>query len=126
MRGYVDVIRLNRCVHAIEVFNSGNGELDDRYALWYARRLGLPMTAGSDTHAVADRSERTLYGVAFDAPWAGIQDYVQAVRKGTPFRLHAPCRRGEGELTSLPIPCEEIGENGEHTPWHRADYSTIR
>lgn len=120
MRSYVNVIRLNRCVHAIEVFNAGNGELDDRYALWYSRRLGLPMTAGSDTHAVADRSPETLYGVESDTPWTDIQDYVRALRGGTSLRLHAPQGRGQGELMPLPIPCEEIGENGEHTPWHRA------
>lgn len=52
VRDYVKKITLNACVHAVEVFNSGNQPEADVYGLAYVRRFGYPITAGSDMHYI--------------------------------------------------------------------------
>ena len=117
VRGYTTHIWLNRCVHAIEAFNAGNNPQDDVYGLAFAKQLHLPAAAGSDMHEIGQRQPDWLYGVAFDKPWTSVMDYVQAIREGKPFGLHAEPGRGEGIRNPLPCEWTYLDENEQPAPW---------
>lgn len=117
VRDYISRIVLCRCVHAVEVFNAGNRHQDDLYALAYARRYNLPMTAGSDMHRIGERSGSLLYGVEFDRPWTDIGDYVKAILEHKTFGLRFDEGRNAGELMPLERPWEYRDENDEPAQW---------
>lgn len=115
VRDYVARITLHPFVHAVEAFNAGNRPEDDVYGLAYARRTGLPVTAGSDMHCTGDRRE--LYGVVFDEPWTSLDDYIRAIRLRRPFGLKTGEGRGEGEPRPLERPYEMLGSLERPVPW---------
>jgi hypothetical protein len=106
-RYYIDCIHLSTgCVDAVEAANAGNHRQSyDALAMRYAQRLGLPVTAGSDIHAVSQLGG-ALFGVYLDKKMKHIGDYVHAIREGTIAALHIPpgrCDfRDDGEIT-LPV-----------------------
>lgn len=79
-------------VDAIEGFNAGNKADWNILGMRYASLSGLPVTAGSDNHHAT--GDAKLAGVAFDRALGDIGDYVEALKKGRPFRL----------LTPVPVP----------------------
>ena len=82
-RRYLNTIHLTPSVcDAIEIYNAGNESYQNALGLSYARQLGLPMTAGSDIHALHDG---ILGGMQFDRPIKDIRDFADAVmnREGT-------------------------------------------
>lgn len=66
-------------VHAIEVLNDGNEAEFDRKAFTYARALGLPITSGSDVHAIEKIKDQPM-GMAFDTPLTCIEDFIARVK----------------------------------------------
>ena len=104
VRSYTTHIWLNSNVHAIEAFNAGNNPQDDLYGIAFAKQFGLPATAGSDIHQIAQYRPERLYGVAFDKPWTSIVDYVKAIRTKDPFNLHFELGRDQGKRE--PLACE--------------------
>ena len=70
------------CVDAVEAANAGNNDDPSYDALaWaYAKRLGLPVTAGSDIHSVNDVQPEVVMGVYMDKRMENIGDYVAAIR----------------------------------------------
>jgi len=96
-----------RLVHAVEAANAGNHEdAYDALALAYAREHGLPVTAGSDIHDVADAAPATAYGVYLPAKMSRIDDYVTAIRAnalaGLRYRA-GRCDLHGGETIKLPV-----------------------
>ena len=68
------------CVDAVEAANAGNTEPSyDALAMRYARKLGLPVTAGSDMHDVRLFDNDSLFGVYIENELNTIDDYVNAV-----------------------------------------------
>jgi len=79
---HINCIRLSAaCVDAVEAANAGNGNpAFDALAWAYAKKLNLPMTAGSDIHSSYDVSARHVMGVYMDKKMESIADYVSAIR----------------------------------------------
>jgi hypothetical protein len=107
-RYYIDCIHLSTgCVDAVEAANAGNQYRSyDALAMRYARRLGFPVTAGSDIHAVAQMTGGDLFGVYLEEKLKSAGDYVRVVREGAIAALRtSPGRcdfRGSEEVT-LPV-----------------------
>lgn len=117
VRDYISRIVLCRCVHAVEVYNAGNRPQDDLYALAYAHKYGIPMTAGTDMHRIGQRPDEMLYGVEFNEPWHDIQDYVRAILEGKSFGLRFNKGRDRGELLPLGRPWEYRDEEDKPVQW---------
>ena len=117
VRNYISCVRLNSFVHGIEAFNGGNNPWDDRYALAYAKLMDLPVTAGTDMHAIGGRPEIYNFGVCFDEPWTDISDYVHAILNKKPFGVKFNEGRDTCELQPIPLPCEFWGRDGSHSSW---------
>jgi hypothetical protein len=81
---YIRTIHLApKLVDAVEIANGGNEPEWDALAAEYAARIGLPVTAGSDIHDVNQFDEGDIFGVYLDKKLETIQDYVEAIRRGT-------------------------------------------
>lgn len=117
VRNYLSCIRLNSCVHAIEVYNAGNRPVDDCYALAYAKYWNLPITAGTDMHRIGERPDSMNYGVKFEKKWSSVMDYVHAILNREPFEAVFNEGRGVGELTPLDLPWEYRDENDRIGSW---------
>ncbi|MDR3139847.1 MAG: PHP domain-containing protein [Treponema sp.] len=105
---YIDCIHLSpEWVHAVEAANAGNNEQSyDALAKRYAEKLGLPVTAGSDIHRLADVKEGTAFGVYLDKKMETIADYVEAVKTGTIAGLRISegrCDYRGNERVKLPV-----------------------
>jgi hypothetical protein len=88
------------CVDAVEAANAGNYEQSyDALAMRYARRLGLPVTAGTDMHDANRLSEGDTFGVYLDEKINTIDDYVAAI-----------CNNGIIDLQMTPGRCNYRGD----------------
>lgn len=114
VRGYVSVITLNMCVHAVEVANAHNRPEDDRYALAFARKYGFPMTAGTDMHLANDEQP---YGMRFEKPLRDISDFVRAVKSGEGYSLCCDRERFNGDLPPLERPWDFRNARDESEEW---------
>jgi hypothetical protein len=94
-------------VDAVEAVNAGNhDQAYDALAMGYARKLGLPATAGSDIHDTDQLEEGDIYGVYLEKPLESAGDYAAVVRNGSIQGLHAPedrWRSGGNEKIVLPL-----------------------
>lgn len=107
---YIDHIRLYpRCVHGVEVFNSGQPEEANALADGYAEHYGLLKTWGSDNHWGSNAFERLrekgyrpeLAGVETERPIDSVGDFIDMVKSGRlrPFYLREDgCVRTEYPL----------------------------
>jgi hypothetical protein len=78
-------------VDAVETANAGNGDQAyDVLAMSYAKKLGLPATAGSDIHDTDQLEEGDIYGVYLEKPLESAGDYAAAVRNGSIHSLRVP------------------------------------
>jgi len=86
---YISCVHLSTgCVDAVEAANSGNNEQSyDALAYMYAKKLGLPVTAGSDIHRAEGISADTVFGVYLDKKMETIGDYVRAITNNAIGRL---------------------------------------
>jgi hypothetical protein len=80
-RDYIRKVVLSTgCVDAVEAANATNGERScDALALRYARKLGLPITAGSDMHNAQQIWSGGVFGVYLEKKMQTVDDYVQAI-----------------------------------------------
>lgn len=105
-RDYIERISLHPYhVDGIEVFNQGNRQQEDALAYEYCKKLGLPMTSGSDIHRIP-KAPITCYGVAFDKPLTSAKDYARALREGWPHEVMADEGREKlqsGHVPNLPV-----------------------
>ena len=78
---YINTIHLSTgCVDAVEAANAGNERDWDVLAFRYAKKLNLPVTAGSDTHSAINVNADSVYGVYMDKKMESITDFVNAIR----------------------------------------------
>jgi histidinol phosphatase-like PHP family hydrolase len=113
---YIKTIHLApELVDAVEIANGCNQNEWDALASEYARRIGLPVTAGSDIHNVDQFNEGDIFGVYLDKKLETIQDYVAAIRdkavadlKTTPGRTTF---RGR-EKPALPVDLRDGHDKG--------------
>ncbi|AEF82831.1 PHP-associated domain-containing protein [Leadbettera azotonutricia] len=94
-------------VHGVEAANGGNSEQSyDALAWAYAKKLGLPVTAGSDIHEACDVREGNVLGVWLDKKMETIADYVVAVKGNNIARLNicpGRCDLRGNEDTIIPV-----------------------
>jgi len=94
------------CVDAVEAANGGNEPVFDALAWTYAKKLGLPATAGSDIHFTEDIRSDTVFGVYLDRKIKTISGYVDAIRNNTIAGLKIPAGRfniNRNVRVSLPV-----------------------
>jgi len=79
---HIHCVRLSTgCVDAVEAANAGNDDPSyDALAWEYAKKLNLPVTAGSDIHYVNDVRPSVVFGVYMEKRMETIGDYVAAIR----------------------------------------------
>ena len=78
---YIDHIRLfPRCVHGVEIFNAGIGELANAMGAQYCQNYGLIPFAGSDNHAAGKRA--VFGGMATERPIESVEDFISMVKSG--------------------------------------------
>lgn len=93
-REYIPTIHLSTgCVDGVEAYNAGNDPGWDALAVAYAKKLGLPMTAGSDIHHVDQWTAAEAMGTAFDHKLASAKDYASAIRNKQVASLRVPKAR---------------------------------
>lgn len=106
-RAYLSQILLYPCCcHAVEVVNSGNEPAFDARAAAYAAHWDLPMTGGSDAHALSGPRYYGNTAMAFHQKLQSIDDFVRAVRLNSGYTLPdfaARTARIEPLQPSLPI-----------------------
>jgi hypothetical protein len=105
---YIHCVHLSTgCVDAVEVANAGNHEQSyDALALAYAKRLGLPITAGSDIHSADKVRADMAYGVYLDKKIESVGAYVDIIRNNTISGLKIPegrCDLHGDEKLILPV-----------------------
>jgi hypothetical protein len=105
---YINCVHLSTgCVDAVEAANGGNSEQSyDALAWAYAKKLKLPVTAGSDIHCAGDIRPETAFGIYLDKKMETIEDYVKAIRSNAIQGLRTPpgrCDFHGDETVRLPV-----------------------
>jgi len=118
---YIHSITLSSgCVDAVEAANAANEDPSyDTLAWVYAKKLALPITAGSDMHSVEDTRPEVVLGVYMDKRMESIGDYVAAIKNNsiTGLKVHPGQFRIRGtERVVLPVTIRDsqdrhIGKN---------------
>ena len=79
-RDYLPNIKLTDDIcDGVEVYNAENSDNMNALAFEYAKKLGVPMTSGSDIHRLHDRK---LGGMLFEQEILSVEEYRDAVIKG--------------------------------------------
>jgi hypothetical protein len=80
-RYYINrVILSTGCVDAVEAANGGHDDEADSLAYRYAKKIGKPVTAGTDIHDASDIYNGELFGVYLRNKIDSIAGFVNAVR----------------------------------------------
>ena len=90
---YIGSIRLSSHVDAVEAGNGGNQRSFDALAWAYAKKINVPVTAGSDIHRASDIYRDSIFGVYLSKKMKTIGDYVQAIRNNSLIGLNVPAGR---------------------------------
>ena len=107
-RDYIKKLVLSTgCVDAVEIANYGNHkESFDALAMRYAKRLGLPVIAGSDVHAVQCVYAGDVFGVYLDKKLSCAGDLAEAILNNQISGLKiypGRCNYRGNETISLPL-----------------------
>jgi len=81
---------LDESFDAIEAANAGNQSSSDALAMEFAKKNGIPVTAGSDIHYAGDIYPWSVFGVFLDRKMESVNDYVNAVKNNTINGLRVP------------------------------------
>jgi len=74
------VILSTGCVDAVEAANGGHEDTsNDALACRYAKKIGKPMTAGTDMHDASDIERAELFGVYLNKKLNSTADYVNII-----------------------------------------------
>jgi len=107
-RAYIRCIYLSTgCVDAVEIVNMAHNDLsNDALAAVYAKKTGLPVTAGSDMHFVNEANPQTVSGIYLDNKLSSVSDFVQVILNNKIAGLKADPDRWTiygNEKISLPV-----------------------
>jgi len=107
-RNYIKRIVLSTgCVDAVEAANGGNASACfDALALCYAKRLGLPVLAGSDIHDAKIARNGKVFGTYLDTKLESPADIVKAIQNNRISGLKMPpgrCDYQGNETITLPL-----------------------
>ena len=95
------------CVDAVEAANAGNhDQAYDALAFRYAKKIGKPVTAGTDMHDASRLHEEELYGVYLSKKPNSIADFAAAIRNNEVIGIKASpgrCDYHGGEDVTLPV-----------------------
>ena len=115
------IILSTGCVDAVEAMNAGNDDPSyDALAWVYAKKLGLPVTAGSDIHYANDVRSGIVMGVYLDKRMESIADYVAAIRNNTIKGLSIPSGRCDlrgNERVILPVDIRDKQDRNIGKDW---------
>jgi histidinol phosphatase-like PHP family hydrolase len=94
------------CVDGVEAANAGNYEQSyDALAMRYAKKNGLPVTAGSDMHDARQICNEWLFGVYTEKKLETIADYVNVV-----------CNNGISDIKTSEGRCDYHGNETVRIP----------
>ena len=106
-RGYLTRVHLSPFgVDAVEGVNTANTPEQDALAIRYAKKLGLPVTAGNDIHSAPRIVPERMAATVLARRAESAADYARIIRSGQDFSIQAPAGRGEwtgDEKISLPV-----------------------
>ena len=115
------VVLSTGCVDAVEAVNLGNHERSyDALAMRYARRLGLPATAGSDIHDAGRARGENVAGVYVEEKLSRVGDFVAAILGGKISGLKAEggrCDWRGDESVSIPVELRDGGDRVVRRGW---------
>lgn len=76
-RPYIPKIRLfPNLVNGVEVYNASNYSEENQNAFFYAKKYGLPVTAGADSH----HHDIICSGIKVENKFNSIQDYIKTIK----------------------------------------------
>jgi hypothetical protein len=124
-RAYIPKIVLSPCcVDAVEVVNGGHEDVSfDALANRYAKKIGKPVTAGTDIHDASDIYYNELFGVYVNKKMNSIIDYVNIILNNEILGIRA----NEARLTyygteNINMPVEIRDENDNITGRHWKEF----
>jgi len=124
-RHYIERIILSTgCVDAIEVANGGHDDVSfDALAYHYAKKIGKPMIAGTDTHDAGAVYHNELFGVSLNSKLTNIKDFVSIILNNEKIGIKADSSRfdlhGNEDIRT---PCEIRDENDKIIKNHWKEY----
>jgi len=117
------VILSTGCVDAVEAANGGSENVEDAMALRYAKKLGFPITAGTDIHDASLIYNGELFGVYLNEKLNSIKDYVKVICNNRIADIKADQSRFELHgHESVKIPADIRDENDRITGKHWKEY----
>ena len=121
-RDYIAKVVLSTgCVDAVEAANCGNADASfDALAFRYAKKIGKPMTAGSDIHNVSLVYSGDVFGVYLNEKLNGIDDYVKIILNGEIASLKTYEHRFDyygDEKISIPVEIRDEDDRTINKSW---------
>ena len=119
------VILSTGCVDAVEVANGGNDDISDIMALRYAKKLGKPMTSGTDIHDASMIYNGELFGVYLNTKLKTIADYVKIILNNEIAGIKADQSRMDifsDETVSLPVEVRDENDRITGRDWKEYVY----
>jgi hypothetical protein len=88
-RAYIPKIVLSSgCIDAVEIVNGAHQDVSfDALASRYAKKLGKPVTAGTDIHDASDIQYNEIFGIYAEKKLNNIGDYVDIILNNKIFGL---------------------------------------
>ena len=115
------VVLSTGCVDAVEAANATNFEQSyDALAMRYAKKNGLPVTAGSDLHDVQNIRVEGVYGVYVPNKLETIDDFVKAVCNNTIDGIsinNGRCDYHGDERVLLPVDVRDENDRSTGKNW---------
>jgi hypothetical protein len=118
------VVLSTGCADGIEVANGGHEDASfDALAYRYAKKLGKPMTAGSDIHDASGIYSGETYGVYLNKKLNNISDYVKMILENNIADIKTEKKRFDfsGRL-NVSLPVEIRDENDRVTGRHWKEF----
>jgi len=115
------VILSTGCVDAVEIVNGGHEDLSyDALASRYAKKIGKPVTAGTDIHDASNLYYNEVFGIYANKKLSGISDYVNIIlnNKITGLRINEDRLKYYGtETIKLPVEIRDINDKIIEKHW---------
>jgi len=111
------------CVDAVEAANGGHEDVsNDALACRYAKKLGKPMTAGTDMHDVSEVARSELFGVYVNKKLNTIADYVKIILNNEIADIKTDSSRlvyHGNEIVKIPVEIRDKNDKVVSKDWKR-------